>query len=589
MPTHETMPTTATQQLDQQVHATLAKMNSSLSVASALLAATDWALHLAASPGKCLELAQLAQRQAAELAGYAVAAAAAGTTPATPTTAAAPAPLVQDRRYAAEHWQHWPYNVWQQAFLQGEQWWQAATQGVWGVARHHEEQVAFATRNSLDMFAPANLWWANPEVLRATLDQGGANLLRGASNALRDWQQQWLPQQRLPQQPAAADDLQVGRELARTPGKVVLRNELIELLQYAPAAGQVHAAPVLLVPAWIMKYYILDLSAHDSLVNYLVQRGHTVFCISWRNPGPQQRMLGMDDYLQQGWYAALDAVSSIVPQQRVHAAGYCLGGTLLSIAAAAMARDGDDRLASLTLFAAQVDFSEPGELGLFIDESQLAVLEAQMAERGVLPAEQMAGAFQLLRANDLLWSRMTRQYLLGEAPRRNDLMAWNADATRMPAEMHTQYLRRLFLNNDLADGRYPVRGTPVALSDIGLPAFMVATETDHVAPWRSVYKFHQHSRGDITFVLCSGGHNTGIVSPPGLPHRQYRIHTHAASDHYLPPEQWQAVAHQHEDSWWPAWQAWLAERSGPQVAPPPLGNASHPPLADAPGQYVMEK
>jgi polyhydroxyalkanoate synthase len=234
---------------------------------------------------------------------------------------------------------------------------------------------------------------------------------------------------------------------------------------------------------------------------------------------------------------------------------------------------------------AQTDFSEPGELGLFIDDSQLAVLEAQMQERGVLRSEQMAGAFQLLRANDLLWSRMVRRYLLGETEQPNDLMAWNADATRMPARMHAEYLRRLFLGNDLAAGRFAVQGKPVALGDITLPAFMVATQADHVAPWRSVYKFHAFSRGEVTFVLCSGGHNTGIVSPPGLPHRQYQIHTHAASDHHLSPDQWLSVARQEQGSWWPAWQDWLAARSGAVVAPPHLSPAA----ADAPGTYVMEK
>ncbi|MCJ9713391.1 alpha/beta fold hydrolase, partial [Bordetella hinzii] len=262
------------------------------------------------------------------------------------------------------------------------------------------------------------------------------------------------------QPPAGAEHFRPGKEVAVTPGKVVFRNRLIELLQYAPATATVHPEPVLIVPAWIMKYYILDLSPHNSLIRYLVSQGYTVFCVSWKNPDAAYRDLGMDDYLDEGIQAALKAVGAIVPRQRVHATGYCLGGTLLAIAAAAMARDGDRRLASLSLFTAQTDFSEPGELGLFIDESQVSMLEAQMARTGYLRAGQMAGAFQMLRSYDLLWSRMVNDYLLGRRRPMSDLMAWNADATRMPARMHGQYLRRLFLDNDLAQNRYEVAGRP---------------------------------------------------------------------------------------------------------------------------------
>lgn len=246
---------------------------------------------------------------------------------------------------------------------------------------------------------------------------------------------------------------------------MILRNRVMELIQYRPAGGTVHPEPVLMVPAWIMKYYILDLSPHNSLVRYLVEHGHTVFCISWKNPGEAERDKGMDDYLEEGFFAALDAVRDVCPSQHVHAVGYCLGGTLLAIAAAAMARDGDERLATTTYFAAQTDFSEPGELGLFIDESQLSLLEASMQQAGYLKATQMAGAFNMLRSYDLLWSRMVNEYLLGERRGMNDLMAWNADATRMPAKMHSEYLRRLFLNDDLSEGRYPVRGRPVSLGE----------------------------------------------------------------------------------------------------------------------------
>ena len=389
--------------------------------------------------------------------------------------------------------------------------------------------------------------------------------------------------------PAGAENFVVGRDVGITPGKVVLKNRVMELIQYTPTTKAVHPEPILIVPAWIMKYYILDLSPHNSLIKHLVDHGHTVFCISWNNPGADDRDLGMDDYLDQGFHAALNAINTIVPQAKVHAAGYCLGGTLLAIAAAAMARDGDERLASMTMFAAQTDFTEPGELALFIDNSQISLLEAQMAETGYLTGAQMAGAFQMLRSYDLLWSRLVNEYLLGERAPMNDLMAWNADTTRMPAKMHSQYLRRLFLDDDLSEGRYPVGGKPVTLGDITLPTFMVGTVTDHVAPWRSVFKLQQLSPAENTFVLTSGGHNAGIVSPPGNPRRHFQMLTRPAGGNYLPPDAWLAAATDTPDSWWPAWLAWLKARSGTPVKPPRAGATAYPPVGDAPGTYVLEK
>jgi polyhydroxyalkanoate synthase len=422
-------------------------------------------------------------------------------------------------------------------------------------------------------------------LLERTQREGGMNLVRGFRNWMEDCERASSGRR-----PVDADRLRVGENIAITPGKVVYRNRLIELIQYAPATAQVRPEPVLIVPAWIMKYYILDLSPHNSLVRYLTQRGYTVFMISWKNPGPEDRDLAMDDYRTLGVMAALDAVRAIVPKAKVHAVGYCIGGTLLSIAAATMARERDDRLRSMTLFAAQTDFSEAGELMLFINESQLAFLEDTMWEQGFLDATQMAGAFQMLRSNDLVWSRLIHDYLMGDRQPMTDLMAWNTDTTRMPYRMHTGYLRHLFHDNELAEGRYQVKGRPVAISDIRVPVFAVATTTDHVAPWRSVYKIKLQTDTEVTFVLTSGGHNAGIVSELGHPGREYHVSTKAADALYLDPDSWLAKARQESGSWWPEWVAWLDARSGAPATPPLLGApaAGYPLLGEAPGTYVLQ-
>src|SRR5664280_3649910 len=336
--------------------------------------------------------------------------------------------------------------------------------------------------------------------------------------------------------PALDQDFVIGKTVATSRGKVVFQNELIELIQYCPTTDKVHPEPILIVPAWIMKYYILDLSPRNSLVKYLTGEGFTVFMISWRNPGPEDRDISFDDYRRLGLQAALAVIEEIVHGPQIHALGYCLGGTLLSIAAAAMARDGDTRLKSITMLAAQTDFTEAGELTLFINESQVAFLEDMMCERGVLDTTQMAGAFQLLRSNDLIWSKLTRDYRMGERAPPSDLMAWNADATRMPYRMHSEYLRRLFLNNELAEGRYEVAGNSIALADIRAPIFTVGTTRDHVAPWRSTYKINLLTDTDVTYLLTTGGHNAGIVSEPGRDGHSFQVMTEASDARYVDPE-----------------------------------------------------
>jgi polyhydroxyalkanoate synthase len=573
-------PADASPSIDRLLNAWLGRLTLGLSPAALGLAYADWALHLANSPGKQLQLMQKGLRKAARLSLYSARSA---------TDANLPPciePLAHDRRFSDEAWRRWPYNLSYQSFLLTQQWWYNATTGIRGVSPHHESVVEFVARQILDLYSPSNFLLTNPELMAITAREGGQNLVRGATNWLEDWERA------VAGRPAPGSDAyQPGRNLALTPGKVVYRNRLIELIQYAAASDEVQREPLLIVPAWIMKYYILDLSAHNSLVRYLVSQGHTVFMISWRNPGVEDRDLGMDDYRRLGVGQALEAIKRIVPGEKVDAVGYCLGGTLLAIEAAVLAREGDGILNTVTLLAAQTDFREAGELSLFIDEAELAFLEDVMWDQGYLDTGQMAGAFQLLHSNDLVWSRMLHDYLAGRREPLTDLMAWNADATRMPFRMHSEYLRRVFLQNDFSEGRYDVDGRPAMLSDIRAPLFVVGTEKDHVAPWQSVYKILLPTDTGVSFLLTSGGHNAGIVSEPGHPRRHYRVSHHQANDSYMDPDTWYRQMPSHEGSWWPEWQSWLARHSKGRSAPPPMGapDKALQPLCDAPGTYVFQR
>jgi polyhydroxyalkanoate synthase len=567
--------------IDRVREALTGQMSGGISPAALAVAMFDWSLHLAAAPGKRMELADKAARKMSRLMTHAASACT------HPDTTPCIEPLPGDYRFRSEAWHKQPFCFWSQAFLLSQQWWHNATHDVPGVSPHHEDVVSFMARQLLDVFSPTNLPFANPEVIEKAIATGGANFIRGFQNWTED-----VRRLSTGQAPAGTENFVVGKDVAVSPGKVVFRNHLIELIQYAPTTETVFAEPILIVPAWIMKYYILDLSPQNSLIRYLVAQGHTVFCISWRNPTAADRDLTMDDYRRMGVMSALGAVNAILPNRKVHATGYCLGGTLLSIAVAAMARTGDDRLASVTLLAAQTDFTEPGELALFIDHSQVHFLESMMWNRGYLSADQMAGAFQLLRSNDLIWSRLVRDYLLGERTPMIDLMAWNADSTRMPYRMHAEYLKRLYLDNELAAGRFMVDGRPAVIQDIRAPMFVVGTETDHVAPWRSVFKIHALSDTEVTFVLTSGGHNAGIVSEPGRARRRFRIALKRDFDLCLSPEEWVETAELREGSWWHAWTAWLAERSTKErVLPPAMGAPARgfAPAEDAPGTYILQR
>ncbi len=455
-----------------------------------------------------------------------------------------------------------------------------------GVAPPHENIVNFVARQCTDMLSPSNFWWLNPEVLRAAAATGGANFAVGAWHWLED-QRDILAGYAPSTSRRQCARSRVGKDVATTAGSVVYRNALFELIQYAPQTATVWREPVLIVPSWILKYYILDLSPHNSLVRYLVTQGHTVFMLSWRNPGKESRDRGLNDYLVRGLFEAIEQVRGMTASAPLHAAGYCLGGTLLAIGAEVLGRDGCAKTSALktaTLFAAQTDFSEPGELGLFIDASELAYLEALMWEQGYLDGRQLANAFQLLHSRDLMWSRLAGEYLLGQRAQETDLMAWNADTTRLPYRLHSETLEDLYLHNRLAEGKYCVQGRPVALADLRLPMFVVGTEGDHVSPWPSVYKLHLLSRAEISFLLASGGHNAGIVSEPGHEGRHYRFSTRGEGAPYLSPEAWFAKTPVSAGSWWPCWQRWLTAHSSEMIAPPPVGKR----LGEAPGNYVHE-
>ena len=574
----ESIPNNSQEQIAREMRAQLAAVTGGLAPDDYAQAWWDWYLNLAQSPGKQTELAQSAFQAVADNFSFLLKAAEGKPT----------APANDDKRFAAEAWTQWPFNVLARSYLNWEHLVTQATAEVPGIPQRSADLVKFTSRQLLEAASPANYLLGNPELLEFTRAQSGQNLVAGFKNWLEDADAMLNHKA-----PSGSAEFRVGENLAVTPGKVVYRNDLIELIQYGANTPQVHGEPILIVPAWIMKFYILDLSQGNSLVRYLVDKGHTVFMISWKNPQAIDRNLGMDDYHNLGIRDALGAVGAIVPHARVHAVGYCIGGTLLSIAAAELARRGDERLASVTLFAAQTDFSEPGELSLFISPSQLSMLEAVMHKAGVLSSDKMGASFTLLRSRDLLWNPAVNTYLKGKREKLNDLMAWNSDGTRMPSRMHSEYLKQLYLQNDLAGGRFKVNGEIVNLNALALPMFVLGTEADHVAPWTSTFKVRALTRSvDYTFALVSGGHNGGIVCGPENPKRRFRALTWKDADSVLTPEQWRDQAKLQQGSWWPTWQSWLAAHSGGMATPPPqVGNAAagYAVLEDAPGNYVLQR
>jgi polyhydroxyalkanoate synthase len=556
---------------DQLAHATLARVSGGVSPVSLARAWTDWALNLGVSPGSQARLCTEAQMLA-----LAWAQGARGAQDAT------------DPRFADPAWSHWPWSAMVSASQACEQWWAQAAD-LRGMEPHSREQLQFFAKQWLDMVSPGNHLLSNPQALKKAVDSRGQSLLAGLGHAADQWRQRVG----LAPKHTTTSELAPGQGLAMTPGQVVLRNDLIELIQYQPVTTEVFAQPVLIVPSCIMKFYILDLSPHNSMVRWLVSQGHTVYIISWRNPDSDDALLTLDDYVRQGVLSALGHVHQAT-QQPVHLAGYCLGGTFTSIAAAAMAGHEDEAgtapaLASLTLMAAETDFSEPGELGILIDSAQVDMLEDMMAQQGYLSGRQMAGSFQFLHSRELVWSQRTRSLLMGEPTYSNDLMVWNADVTRLPAVMHSQYLRHMYLGNDLAGGRYTFENHVVSLPDIRVPVFAVGTGKDHVSPWRSVFKIHQQVDADVTFALTNGGHNAGILSEPGHAGRHYQLHTTARSAGRPTPDHWAATAPHHQGSWWEAWSNWLQGHGPNQGVVEAREAPVDPELGPAPGRYVMQR
>lgn len=546
--------------------ANLGKFTFGISPAAIGSAFYTWYLQLLQSPGHLLSLAFYPFLHAAESLTHLVYQDDVEETP--------------DIRFSSEHWQVFPWSLYSETFLQIENWWKNATTDIPGVSKHVERTISFCTRQVLDAFSPSNFIFSNPDLLHATIQSGGVNLIQGTQLAFDNTLRKMVG---LP--PPGASQFIPGKNVAITPGKIVYQNHLIELIQYEATTQTVYREPILIIPAWIMKYYILDLSPHNSLVKWLVAKGHTVFIISWRNPDKRDRDLCMDDYYRLGAISALDYVHQHSKKAKIHLMGYCLGGTLAMLTLAAMSKNKDNRVKTLSLLAAQSDFTQAGELMLFISESEIDFLKSMMWEKGYLDTKQMSGAFQMLRSYDLIWSKMIDDYMHGKERGMIDLLAWNADATRMPYQMHIEYLERLFLKNQFAEGHFKIEGDLVTPKQIHVPIFAVSTEKDHVAPWKSVYKTNLLTNTDFTFVLTNGGHNAGIISEPGHPNRFYWI-KETPKNVYLGPQKWLNQAQKKEGSWWSAWQAWLVKHSSVnQITKPKLA----PSLPNAPGTYIFQK
>jgi poly[(R)-3-hydroxyalkanoate] polymerase subunit PhaC len=491
-------------------------------------------------------------------------------------------PQKGDRRFRDDDWQDNPvFDFIKQSYLLTADWAHEVVDHSTGLDEHSRQKADFYTTQIANALSPSNFVFTNPEVLRETFATNGANLVEGIDNLAEDIER---GKGKLAIRQTDMDAFEVGGNLGITPGKVVYQNELMQLIQYAPSTPNVFKKPLLIVPPWINKYYILDLNPEKSFVKWCVDQGHTVFIISWVNPGPELSSKGFDDYMSEGILTALDTIEITTGEKEINAIGYCVGGTLLAMTLAYMAATEDKRITSATFFTTQIDFEMAGELLVFVDEEQIDEIEGQMAEKGVFEGRKMANAFNLLRSNDLIWSYVVNNYLLGKDPFPFDLLFWNSDSTSMPASVHSSYLRNCYLDNNLAKGRMTLKDVKIDFARIKIPVYNLATREDHIAPAKSVYKGSKLFGGPVKNVLAASGHIAGVVNPPAK--QKYEYWTSNARPATL--EKWLEKAHSHPGSWWPDWGKWMSRKSGPKVeARTPGGPLGV--IEDAPGSYVKKK
>ncbi len=494
------------------------------------------------------------------------------------------APDPADRRFKDQVWdEDAVFSFIKQAYLVTARWMQTTAKRVEGMDPKTAEKVDFYTRQVVDALAPSNFAATHPKVWEDVRKTGGKNLLDGARNLLQDMER---GKGRLAISMTDMDAFEVGRNLATTPGKVVYQNDLTQLIQYAPTTDTVHRRPLLIVPPWINKFYILDLQAKNSFIRWAVEQGHTVFVVSWVNPDESLAHKHFEDYMREGPLAALDAIEQATGEREVNAIGYCIGGTLLASTLAYLASKGDERIQTATFFTTMVDFSEIGELSVFIDDEQLHLLDQHMAQRGYLDGRYMATVFNLLRDNDLIWSFVVNNYLLGKEPRAFDLLYWNSDSTRMPAMMHSFYLRKMYLQNELVKpGGIQLLGVPIDLRTIKIPVYILSTREDHIAPWKSTYAATQIYSGPVRFVLGASGHIAGAINPPSANKYAYWTNTRKPKS----PDAWLKGAQEHPGSWWPDWDRWVRRRSGGSAPARIPGEGKLTSIEDAPGSYVKVK
>lgn len=491
-----------------------------------------------------------------------------------------------DKRFSDESWEdNVLFDYIKQQYLMTASWMQDVVSSLDdGDDEHRKQKLSFYTQQWVDAMAPTNFMITNPEVLKATLDSNGENILRGLENLRKDFER---GKGKLAISTTDNEAFELGKNLAATEGKVVFENELFQLLQYKAQTEKVHDTPLLLIPAWINKFYIFDMQQKNSFVRWMTEQGYSVFVISWVNPDASLKDKKFDDYMTDGLLRAIDVVSDIAKSKQVSCMGYCLGGTLLACSLAYLHAKGEEnKVASATYLTTMLDFSEPGELGVFIDEEQIQALEAKMEKKGYLDGTEMSTTFSLLRPNNMIWSFVVNNYLLGKEPFPFDLLYWNADCTRMPAATHSFYLRNLYLKNKLAKGELELAGEKIDLKTINTPSYILSTREDHIAPWMSTYASTQIYGGDITFVLAGSGHIAGVINPPAKNKYGYWLHDKTKG---LTPEQWLKMAKQQDGSWWQHWNDWQKNFSKQQKAPLEFGNGTYKPFEDAPGSYVLAK